>query len=172
MPAPYRRLGRIVKAHSTNGEVAVESTGDLAFVSQNAADVWIVPPLEAGAVPRRIESVRRGPKHSLVRISGMDTAAEAHEAVGRWLLVGGDEVVSVDEPDEFLGLRVRDRERGELGVVTDVIVTGANDVLVIEGERYGQVLIPVIDDVIVGVDLTAGTVDVTLLDGLIDEEAG
>lgn len=172
MPAPYRRLGRIVKAHGTNGEVAVESTGDLAFVSRAGADVWIVPPLESGAFARQIESVRRGPKHSLVRIVGMDTAAEAHEAVGRWLLVGGEEALTAEEPDEFLGLRVWDRERGELGVVTDVIVTGANDVLVVEGERYGQVLIPVIDDVIVDVDLAGGAVNVTLLDGLIDEEAG
>ncbi len=172
MPAPYRRLGRIVKAHGTNGEVAVESAGDLAFVFESGADVWIVPPPASGAVARRIEGLRQGPKHALVRITGVSTSAEAHEAVGRWLVTGGAEVAAAAETDEFLGLLVRDRARGDIGVVTDVIVTGANDVLVVDGDRYGQVLIPVIDDVIMDVDLAKKTVEVVLLDGLIDEEAG
>lgn len=172
MPAPYRRLGRIVKAHGTSGEVSVATTADLAFVSEAASDVWIVPPPESGAVARKIESVRQGPKHPLVRISGVVTSAEAHETVGRWLLARGEELVAAGEADEFLGLLVRDRARGDIGVVTDVIVTGANDVLVVESDRYGQVLIPVIDDVVVAVDHVGNTMDVDLLDGLLDEEAG
>jgi 16S rRNA processing protein RimM len=53
--------------------------------------------------------------------------------------------------------------------VTDVIVTGANDVWVVEG-RFGQVLVPDIDDVVGEIDEEAGTVSVTLLPGLIEDE--
>ncbi len=74
-----------------------------------------------------------------------------------------------DEPDP-VGLAVIDEERGDLGCVEDVIVTGANDVWVIRGERYGEVLVPVIDDVVLGVDEEMRTARVRLLPGLLEEE--
>jgi len=49
-------------------------------------------------------------------------------------------------------------------------VTGANDVWVVHGP-YGEVLLPVIDDVVVSFDEDAETVMVTLLPGLLPEEA-
>lgn len=169
MPAPYRRLGRIVKAHGTTGEVTVVQTGGLALPLPLDEDVWVVPPPRSGAMPRRIESVRPGPKGELVRLAGVDSAAEAHDLCGRWLLVAGEESRVTEGPAAFFGATVRDVERGELGRVVDVIVTGANDVLVVEGDRYGQVLIPVIDDVMRGFDERGITV--ALLDGLIDEDS-
>lgn len=169
MSAPYRRLGRIVKAHGTTGEVTVAQTGSLALPLPLDEDVWVVPPPRFGAVARRIESVRPGPKGPLVRIAGVDSAAEAHDLCGRWLLARGDESHVTEGPDAYVGATVSDVERGELGIVVDVIMTGANDVLVVEGDRYGQVLIPVIDDVMRGFD--AGGITVALLDGLIDEDS-
>lgn len=143
-------------------------TGVLALALPYGEDVWVVPPPQTGAAARRIESVRPGPKGLLVRIAGVDGAAEAHDLCGRWLLARGEEMHDEEGPDAYLGATVRDAERGELGRVTDVIITGANDVLVVEGDRYGQVLIPVIDEVMIGFD--ADGITVALLDGLIDED--
>lgn len=143
-------------------------TGGLALALPLEEDVWIVPPPASGAVPRRIESVRSGPKGLLVRISGVVTAPEAHDLCGRWLLASGVEEQVTEGRDAYIGAAVRDVVRGELGHVTDIIVTGANDVLVVDGERYGQVLIPVIDDVMLHFD--ADGLEVALLDGLIDED--
>lgn len=153
--------------HGTTGEVTVAQTG-LALVVSPDEDVWIVPPPASGAFARRIESVRSGPKGPLVRFSGIDTAAEAHDLCGRWVLARGSESEHAEGPDAYVGAEVRDVERGDLGRVTDVILTGANDVIVVDGERYGQVLIPVIDDVILGFD--GGVITVALLEGLIDED--
>ena len=63
------------------------------------------------------------------------------------------------------GLRVRTTEGEDLGRVTEVLQTGANDVWVVRG-RGGEVLIPALKDVIVGVDLDAGAVTVALPEGL------
>ena len=63
-----------------------------------------------------------------------------------------------------------DTARGVLGDVVDVIVTGANDVWVVEGGPHGRVLLPVIDPVILSVDLEARTAEVELLPGLIEDE--
>lgn len=67
-------------------------------------------------------------------------------------------------PDEFfiyqiLGLAVRTEEGNLLGSVTDLIETGANDVLVVSPDDGGpDLLLPMIADVIVKVDPTGGTI--------------
>ena len=169
MPVPYRRLGRVAKAHGTDGEVSVVAAGGLTAL-RPGTDVWIVPPPETGAHVRQIAGVRTGPKGPLVRLSDIDSSAKAHEIVGRWLLGRGVEPEATDVSDVLIGMRVHDRVRGDIGVVTDVIVTGANDVLVVDDGPFGQVLVPVIEDVILGIDEASRVVDVALLDGLIDED--
>jgi 16S rRNA processing protein RimM len=52
----------------------------------------------------------------------------------------------------------------------DVIETGANDVWVVQGTRFGEVLLPVTDEVVLDVDDASGTAHVRLLPGLIDGE--
>jgi 16S rRNA processing protein RimM len=94
----------------------------------------------------------------------------AGEVAGRWLIAMGAEVpAGPPSSADLIGLQVTDATRGLIGMVTDVIVTGANDVLVVCGDTYGEVLVPVIDDVIVRIDHTQGAIAVRLLPGLIDE---
>lgn len=134
-------------------------------------DVWIVPPPDSGAIPRRLSDVRPGPKGSLVRISGVETPAEAHEVVGRYLVARGEEVPAAESPTErMVGMAVHDSKRGTIGTVAEVIETGANDVLVVEDGPFGQVLVPVIDQVVLEVDEDENVVRVELLEGLIEEE--
>ena len=58
-------------------------------------------------------------------------------------------------------------EGGEdLGRVTDILVTGANDVFVVQGPR-GEVLLPSIADVILEVNLEAGAITVRIPEGLL-----
>jgi 16S rRNA processing protein RimM len=54
------------------------------------------------------------------------------------------------------GLRVRNLQGAPLGRVSAVLETGANAVLVVEGER--ERLIPLVDAVVMSVDLAAGEV--------------
>lgn len=171
MPAPYRRLGKITKAHGTRGEVTVAPRDGLSLSLLAGVDVWIVPPPASGAIARRITDVRPGPKGSLVRITGVESPAEAHEIVGRYLIARGEEMpVAASETEELIGFEVHDEQRGLIGTIAEVIETGANDVLVVEEGPFGQVLVPVIDQVILSVDHSASVVHVALLEGLIDED--
>lgn len=147
------------------------ATTDLTVLASAAASVWVVPPPPSGAVAHTITSVRTGPRGSLVGLSGVENAADAHDLVGRWLLTRGEELPAEEGSDALIGMHVSDRARGDVGMVTDVIVTGANDVLVVADGPFGEVLIPVIDDVILSVDDDRRVIDVALLDGLIDEDS-
>lgn len=134
--------------------------------------VWVVPPR---AEVRRYElgDIRPVSKGTLVRLSEVADAAAAHDLVGRWLLARESDLPEAPTRDEAsLGYTVRDSIRGDIGRVTERITTGANDVLVVEGGPFGQVLVPVIADVMRQVDDQNRVLHVTLLDGLIDENGG
>ncbi len=53
-----------------------------------------------------------------------------------------------------------------LGNVREVLATGANDVYLIRGPK-GDILLPAIEEVIREVNLEAGRLTVTLLEGLV-----
>ncbi|MBN1193090.1 MAG: hypothetical protein JXA36_05320 [Coriobacteriia bacterium] len=133
-------------------------------------EVWIVPPPSSGAIARRLTEARPGPRGVLVTISGVADAAAAHELTGRWLLARGEESPhSLKDERSVIGFEVTDSSHGFIGRVKDVIVTGANDVLVVEEGPFGQVLVPVIEQVILRVNNESHAIDVSLLNGLIDE---
>lgn len=171
MTAPYRRAGRIQKAHGTQGEVVVATGDGLSFSDLRGLEVWVVPP-PPQVSPYRVIDARQGPKGAIVSLEGVTTVAGAHELAGRWLLASTDHLPSPPGAlTDVMGYTVNDVQRGHLGVVTDIIITGANDVLVVDEGPFSQVLLPVIDQVIIDIDDTTRVMTVELLEGLIDEDA-
>lgn len=169
-PADFVPLGRIVKTHGLAGEVSVATEG-LPLDRLVGVRVWFVPP--PGIVREAvIEGVRPGPKGPLVRFSGIEGPDAAAALRGSTILARAADVPAdiVPPPAEDVdGYRVVDRIRGDIGEVADVIVTGANDVWVVRGGRFGEVLVPVIEQCVLAVDHDARLIEVSLLPGLIEE---
>ncbi len=162
----------MVRTHGLKGEVAVVSDSIPNLETMTGLEVWVVPP-PSGPRSGRVRSVRRGPKGSLVLIDGFDSIELARAIVGSELMVRTDELpAGWSEPEEipdYLGWTVVDVERGEIGTIAETILTGANDVWVIEGP-FGEVLVPVIDAVVRAFDEETTTVEVALLPGLMPDE--
>ncbi len=66
-------------------------------------------------------------------------------------------------------LGVRRRSAGTWASCVETIITGANDVWVVDG-AFGEVLIPVIDDVVLDIDEQERTIRVALLPGLLEDD--
>jgi 16S rRNA processing protein RimM len=163
-------VGRVVKAHGLDGELSVKLEPGLDDLPIGL-EVWFVPP-PAGIRSGRITAVRSGPKGPLVSVSGVADIDSASALRGLTLVADGASIpagILDPRPASVIGFSVRDTQRGDLGVLTDVIETGANDVWVVAEGPFGQVLIPVIDEVVVEVDEHARTCLVELLPGLIEE---
>ena len=143
---------------------------DLPFVLLEGAQLWAVPPV-SGIDQLRLVSVRQGPKGPLLTIEGVDSIGTARALAGSTLLARSSDVPEGWDDDVFdpIGYSATDAEHGVLGTITDEILTGANDVWVIEGP-LGQILVPVIDDVVLDIDDDARTVSLKLLPGLLDED--
>jgi 16S rRNA processing protein RimM len=69
---------------------------------------------------------------------------------------------------QVIGLDVIDATTQEdLGSVVDIIETGANDVYLVRGGRYGEVLVPAIKDVVKDIDPSSGRMLVEPLPGML-----
>jgi len=126
--------------------------------------------LPSGASTRLVVgSSRPFQKRLLVRFEGIATRTEAETLRGADLTVPRSDV----RPDpegrryrfELIGLTARTRGGETLGTVADVFATGSNDVVVVRGPR-GELLLPVLADVILEVDVPAGTMTVAPPPGL------
>ena len=71
---------------------------------------------------------------------------------------------------ELLGLLVEDESGKELGRITEVIETGANDVYVVTDAKGHEVLLPAIHDVVLDLDMDKKLMRVHLLPGLLEAE--
>ena len=111
-------------------------------------------------------TVAEGQRHGKTIIARIDGYVDREQAAG---LVGADigvprEAMPETERGQFYwsdleGLRVVHRDGTELGKVAYLLETGANDVMVVQGEQ--ERLIPfVLDTVILGVDLDKGEIEV------------
>lgn len=68
---------------------------------------------------------------------------------------------------ELIDLNVFTDEGHQLGVVEEILETGANDVLLVRQPDGKEVLLPFIDEVILKIDLDSGILLVHLLPGLV-----
>jgi 16S rRNA processing protein RimM len=68
---------------------------------------------------------------------------------------------------EILGARVSTDEGRYLGIVTEILTTGAHDVYVVQGEQR-EYLIPATDDVVRQIDREHQTIIIHPLTGLLD----
>jgi len=102
-------------------------------------------------------------KGLIARLAGIDDRDAARRLVGAAIRVPRKRFAQAAEGEyycsDLIGLQVRNHEGVALGKVLDVMETGANDVLVVQGER--RRLVPfLVPDVVRSVDLEAGTMDV------------
>ncbi len=110
-------------------------------------------------------------RKTLVSLKGYGTINDVLPLVGGELLVRRDQFPETD-PDEYywadlIGLRVVTDGGNQLGLLKEIIETGSNDVYVVQGGEK-EYLIPALEDVILNIDLAAGTMIVAPPDGLLD----
>lgn len=169
---PFVVVARVARTHGLNGEVSAASASGASLAALEGLRVWFVPPSRdlRDAV---LASVRPGPRGELLRFEGVDSIDAASALTGREIMVRAEELPAgwfvEDEAPGLEGFEVVDDTRGLLGPIEETLVTGANDVWVVHGP-LGEVLIPVIDDVVYEIDEDARRIRVRLLDGLIPGE--
>lgn len=165
-------IAEIGGTHGYNGEIKIIPVTDFPERFNDLKRVWAESRKQKGYL--EVESVRRHKQYLLMKFTGYDEKETAAHLTGGVLKVPENEIFPLPEGVYYIfqleNLSVYDEKRGLLGQLKEVLQTGANDVYVVNGGPFGEVLIPAIKNVILGVDLEAGRMEVSLLPGLIDGE--
>lgn len=164
------RVGVITSVHGVRGEVKVFPTTDDSSRFKKLKTVM----LDTGKakLPLEIEHVKFFKNMVILKFKGIDNRDDVEMWRQKDLLITREQAVKL-EPDEnfivdLIGLKVMTDDGNELGVMTDVMQTGANDVYCVKTAEGKEVLLPAIKDCILNVDLEKQEMLVHVLDGLLD----
>ncbi len=169
MNEEYLRIGVITSPHGIRGEVNVyPTTDDIRRFSQ----VKSVTVDRKGSLTRMdITGVKQQKGMIILGLSGITdrTAAEGYRQAD--ILIYKHE--SPKEEGRYLvcdliGMRVFTGEGEEVGVINDVLFTGANSIYQVERPGKKELLLPAIPDCIKAVDVENKRMTVEILPGLED----
>jgi len=170
-PSSPTRVGiaSVRRSWGTDGSIAITpfsegedrfSPGDTVFV--------------AGGHPAKVIDSHRAGTATVLQLDVIRNTRDADALRGTIIEMEGEDLPEAPEGAyyhyEIVGINVKTTEGEDLGVVLEIIVTGANDVYVVGApgaiESKDQILIPAISDVVIDVDTNNGVVTVNLPEGL------
>ncbi len=164
------RVGVISSTHGVRGEVKVFPTTDDAARFKTLKQVLLDTGKETIAL--EIENVKFFKNMVILKFKGYDNISDIEKYKSKDLLIPREDAVELEEDEYFIadliGLTVMDESGKELGVLKDVLETGANDVYIVQMKSGRELMLPAIGDCILDVDLEGGTMTVHVLDGLMD----
>ena len=174
MNPAYLLLGEVLRPHGLRGELRIRLLTDYPERIAELEKVYLADnPEPSKATPYHVEGMRMNGDFGLLKLREIPDRTQAERYRGLYVLVDIEHAVPLEE-DEFylyqlIGLRVDTSDGEMLGTLVEVLETGANDVYIVDSERYGEILIPVTSETIVKTDVDAGVMIVRLPDGLLPE---
>ena len=162
------QVGAITSTHGIRGEVKVFPTTDdpkrFCKLKQVILDDG------KSKIDLEVESVKFFKNLVIVKFKGLDDINEVAKYRKETLWVTRDQAVPLKKDEYFIadliGLSVVTEDGEELGNITDVIQTGANDVYVVAKEGEEELLIPAIKECVKNVDLKNQVMTIFLMPGL------
>lgn len=164
------KIGQFGKPHGVKGEIALTTQCD---VFDESDDPYVICDMDGILVPFFIEEYRyKTDTTMLLKLEGVDSEADAREFVNK------DVYYALDEVDEdqllgdiswehFIGFRIVDVQRGEIGPIVDVDESTINVLLQIDYDG-NDLLLPAAEELIREVDHEKRILYVSLPEGLLD----
>ncbi|WP_151735158.1 ribosome maturation factor RimM [Paenibacillus tengchongensis] len=167
-------VGKLVNTHGIRGEIKVVSRTDFPEVRFAEGSKLLIVPEDGGArIEVEVEAAREHKGTYIVRLKGFTNINQIEKYKGSLLKVPSDDLVELSEDEyyfhQIVGCTVYIEGKPEqpLGVITEILQPGANDVWVVKPAKGAEVLIPVIKDVVLNVDIKAQQVTIRLMEGLL-----
>ena len=160
--------GTIVRPHGLAGEVIVDIRKDLADLVSDAS-VLRATRGESSEQRLTVESVRGHAGRPIFKFRACDTREQAQLLRSCVLWLSREELGELEEDrwlvQDILGLDVVTDDGEHLGKLTEVMPQPASDIFVVTGDGE-EILLPVIKEVVLDVDVSAGRVVVHLIEGM------
>jgi 16S rRNA processing protein RimM len=150
-------MGRIVAPYGIYGWLKIQPDTEMLDGLLDYPDWWLGR--EGQWQKYEVETARVHSNTLLVKLKGVTDRDAAFAFKGRQVAVPREQLPEPEENayywSDLIGLQVKNLQDVDLGKVAELFETGANDVMVIKGER--ERLLPFIAQVVLDVNLDAGT---------------
>jgi 16S rRNA processing protein RimM len=160
-------IGRLHRSHGIRGEIILEVLTDFPERIQPGAQFY----LGDERLPLEVQSRRVHGDSLLVSFRDYVTPEAVSGFRNQYLYVPAADRPPLPEGEyyyhQLLGLQVVADTGQPLGVLVNILDNPANEIYVVRPPDGPEILLPAIEDVILGVDLQRGEIHVHVLPGLI-----
>lgn len=161
-------IGKFRKPHGIRGEIRMTVLTDFPDLIEKGMTIYLGEKYQ----PYTINGLRWKGEDLLVSLEEMPdrTAVEIFRNI--MVSVKSEDIPEPDEGEYYLhqliGMEVITDEGENLGKLTEVILTGANDVYLVSPPQGKEILLPAIEEVILAINLEDQTMTVHIIPGLLD----
>ncbi|KIL36565.1 16S rRNA processing protein RimM [Gordoniibacillus kamchatkensis] len=163
-------VGKIVNTHGIRGELKIVPQTDFPELRFEKGSELVIETPDGRRIPVQVESSRIHKNMVLVKFKQFNDINECEKYKGSMLKVEEKYLAELDEDEyyyhEIIGCAVVTEDGQQLGTITEILSPGANDVWVVKPAIGKELLLPVIDNVVLDVDVAEKRVLVRLMEGL------
>ncbi len=172
MQETFYTVGKIVNTHGLRGHLKIWPTTDFPEERFSQGSELVIEHEKLDArIPVTVESAKLHKKTYLIKFEQFDDINEVERFKGGLLKVSSKYLSELPPGEyyyhEIIGCEVITEDGEVLGVISEILAPGANDVWVVQREKGKPVLIPYIDEVVKEVDVQNKRVKIHLMEGLI-----
>ena len=166
----FLQIGVISSTHGIKGEVKVFPTTDDVNRFQKLKEMYLDTGKEK--ITLHPESVKFFKQFVILKFKEYNNINDVEQFRQKSLWVDRQNAIKLQKDEYFIadliGMKVITDEDETLGVLKDVLQTGANDVYVVKKNDSKEVLLPAIKECVLKVDVEAGEVLVHMMPGLLE----
>lgn len=162
-------IGKIVNTHGLRGEVKVVPWTNTPDVFEDIEYVYV-----KGKEEKKLEisNIKYQKNNIIVKLKGLDDITDAERLKNAVLTTDREQLPELSEGEyyieDLIGCEIFSEEGKSYGRLDDVINTGSKDIYVVKRQGMKDLLIPVIDEVVLNIDIEAKKIIVRLMEGLED----
>ncbi len=164
------QVGVISSTHGVRGEVKVFPTTDDVKRFKKLKEVILDTGKED--IILTIEGVKFFKQFAILKFKDYNNINDIEKYKGKSLYVERANAVRLQKDEYFIadlmGCKVVDEDETPLGVLKDVLETGANDVYIVTSPEGKELLFPAIKECVLKVDVENELIQVRVMPGLLD----
>ncbi|MEE9442034.1 MAG: ribosome maturation factor RimM [candidate division Zixibacteria bacterium] len=151
----YIVIGRFGRPKGLSGEIYIIPETDFPRRFLELKEIFVAD--GENRRPLKIESVRIVGDRPIVGIAGITSRESAAAMTNKTVEIPGEQAAELPEDSyyqfDIIDSEVRGTDGTNYGVIEEVLFYPANDIYRIKSKEYGEVLFPVVDRFIIGIDI-------------------
>jgi len=169
----YLVIGEVLRPHGVRGEVRLRV---LTENREQLLDLEYVYLADSTTDERRnllqVERVRFNKAYALLSLEGYSSRDDAEALRSKLVMIDREQIRPLEGEQYYLfqliGLQVVSGDKA-IGIVKEVLQTGANDVYIVDSPAHGELLLPAHEETILGIDFESRVISMSLPEGLIPD---